>query len=160
MTTTAPNPLDEALARLINRSVDAAESVAGGISQATGDATAFLVAEIPDVIQQLLVWHAIESLIWFLPGILLLAAPWFVYWKWGGRGKPGEPYYGEARYVETLTHGYDGRVSGEAAALFALPSGVTTLAGLALILGNLEWLQILVAPKLYLLEYARVLVMR
>ena len=34
MTTTAPNPLDEALARLINRSVDAAESVAGGISQA------------------------------------------------------------------------------------------------------------------------------
>ena len=51
-------------------------------------------------------------------------------------------------------------MSGEAAALFALLSGVTTLAGLALILGNLEWLQILVAPKLYLLEYARVLVMR
>jgi len=158
--TTAPNPLDEALTRLINRSIDAAESVAGGISEASGDAAAFLAAEIPDVIQQLLVWHAIESLIWFLPGLLLIAAPWFVYWRWGGRGAPTEPKYGEARYEETFTHGYDGRVSGEAAALFAILSGVTTLAGLALILGNLEWLQILVAPKLYLLEYARVLVMR
>ena len=158
--TTAPNPLDEALTRLINHSIDAAESVAGGISEASGDAAAFLAAEIPDVIQQLSVWHAIESLIWFLPGLLLIAAPWFVYWRLGGRGKPTEPRYGEARYKETLTHGYDGRVSGEAAALFALLSGVTTLAGLALILGNLEWLQILVAPKLYLLEYARVLVMR
>ena len=158
--TTAPNPLDEALTRLINHSIDAAESVAGGISEASGDAAAFLAAEIPDVIQQLLVWHAIESLIWFLPGLLLIAAPWFVYWRLGGRGKPAEPKYGEARYEKTFTHGYDGRVSGEAAALFALLSGVTTLAGLALILGNLEWLQILVAPKLYLLEYARVLVMR
>ena len=153
--TTAPNPLDEALTRLINRSIDAAESVAGGISEASGDAAAFLAAEIPDVIQQLLVWHAIESLIWFLPGLLLIAAPWFVYWKWGGRGKPAEPKYGEARYEETFTHGYDGRVSGMGPLM--LGGVVTTLAGLALILGNLEWLKILVAPKLYLLEYARVL---
>ena len=36
--TTAPNPLDEALTRLINRSVDAAESVAGDITNATGTA--------------------------------------------------------------------------------------------------------------------------
>jgi len=158
--TTAPNPLDEALTRLINRSIDAAEEVAGGITNATGTALDFLDAEIPDVIQQLLVWHAIESFIWFFLGLMFIAAPWFVYWRWGGRGAPTEPKYGEARYEETFTHGYDGRVSGEAAALFALLSGVTTLADLALILGNLEWLQILVAPKLYLLEYARVLVMR
>ena len=32
-TNTTPNPLDEALTRLINRSVDAAESVAGDMSQ-------------------------------------------------------------------------------------------------------------------------------
>ena len=158
--TTAPNPLDEALTRLINRSIDAAEEVAGGITNATGTALDFLAAEIPDVVQQLLIWHAIESFIWFFLGTLILAVPWFVYWRWGGRGEPTEPKYGEARYEETFTHGYDGRVSGEAADLFALLSGVTKLAGLALILGNLEWLQILVAPKLYLLEYARVLVMR
>ena len=158
MTTTAPNPLDEALARLINRSVDAAESVAGGISQATGDATAFLVAEIPDVIQQLLVWHAIESLIWFLPGVLLLAAPWFVYWKWGGRGKPGEPKYGEPRFEPTLTHNRLGGI--DQGGMLALTLGGTgaTFAGLCLTLNNLEWLQILVAPKLYLLEYARAII--
>ena len=158
--TTAPNPLDEALTRLINRSVDAAESVAGDITNATGTALDFLAAEIPDVIQQLLVWHAVESFIWFLPGVLLLASPWFVYWKWGGRGDPIEPKYGETRYKETLTHGYNGRVDVEAIGLFALLSGIATLAGLALALANLDWLKILVAPKLYLLEYARVLVMR
>ena len=31
--TTAPNPLDEALTRLINRSIDAAESVAGALAR-------------------------------------------------------------------------------------------------------------------------------
>ena len=155
--TTAPNPLDEALTRLINRSVDAAESVAGGISQATGDATAFLVAEIPDVIQQLLIWHAIESLIWFLPGVLLLASPWFVYRKWGGRGKPGEPYHGEARYVETLTHDRRGDIDQEGALVLMFGGTVATLAGFFLTINSLEWLMILVAPKLYLLEYARVL---
>lgn len=61
--TTAPNPLDEALTRLINRSVDAAESVAGDITNATGTALDFLATEIPDVIQQLLIWHAVESFI-------------------------------------------------------------------------------------------------
>ena len=153
----APNPLDEALTRLINRSVDAAESVAGDIGNATGDAAAFLVAEIPDVIQQLLIWHAIESFIWFFLGTLVLAMPWFVYWRWGGRGKPGEPHYGEARYVETLTHDRRGKVDVEAVGLFALLSGIATVTGFTMLMNNLEWLQILVAPKLYLLEYARVL---
>ncbi len=92
--TTAPNPLDETLTRLINRSIDAAESVAGDIANATGTALDFLATEIPDVIQQLLVWHAIESFIWFFLGTLVLAIPWFVYWKWGGRGEPIEPKYG------------------------------------------------------------------
>ena len=155
--TTAPSPLDEALARLINRSADAAESVAGGISQATGDATAFLVAEVPDVIQQLLVWHAIESLIWVLPGVLLLASPWFVYWRWGGRGEPTEPYYGEVRYVETLTHNRLGGIDQDGAFVLVLGGIAAALAGFCLTMSNLDWLQILVAPKLYLLEYARVL---
>ena len=154
----APNPLDEALARLINRSVDAAESVAGGISQATGDATAFLMAEIPDVIQQMLVWHAIESLIWFLPGVLLLASPWFVYWKWGGRGKPGEPRYGKPSFEPTFTHYASGEVDGDGMGPLVLGGVVATFAGFALAMNNLEWLQILVAPKLYLLEYARAII--
>ncbi len=41
--------------------------------------------------------------------------------------------------------------------LLMLGGAVATPAGFALALNNLEWLQILVAPKLYLLEYARVL---
>lgn len=160
--TTAPNPLDEALTRLINRSVDAAESVAGDITNATGTALDFLATEIPDVIQQLLVWHAVESLIWFFPGVLLLASPWFVYWKWGGRGEPTDEksYNGGAMYRETLTHFRDGTAHFDAVLGLVLAGAVTTLVGLLLILDNLDWLKILVAPKLYLLEYARVLVTR
>ena len=159
--TTAPNPLDEALTRLINRSVDAAESVAGDITSTTSDAAAFLVAEIPDVIQQLLIWHAIESFIWFFLGTLILAAPWLVYWRWGGRGEPTEPAYsGEARYKETLTHGYDGRISQDALFVLLLCGFLATLIGVALTLTSLDWIKILVAPKLYLFEYARALVMR
>jgi len=158
--TTAPNPLDEALTRLINRSIDAAESVAGDITNATGTALDFLAAEIPDVIQQLLVWHAIESFIWFFLGTLILAAPWLVYWRWGGRGEPTEPKYGEARYKETFTHGYDGLIDQDALFAILLCGSIATLIGAALTLGNLDWIKILVAPKLYLLEYARVLVMR
>ena len=158
--TAAPNPLDEALARLINRSVDAAESVAGGISQATGDATAFLVAEIPDVIQQMLVWHAIESIIWFLSGVLLLTAPWLVCWRWGGRGEPiVEPgYNGDPRYKETLTHHRDGDIDQDGVLVLMLGGTVPTIAGFLLAMNSLEWLQILVAPKLYLLEYARAII--
>ena len=158
-TTSTPNPLDEALTRLINRSIDAAESVAGGISEASGDAAAFLVAEIPDVIQQLLIWHAIESLAWFLPGILLLAAPWLVYWRWGGLGAPTEPAYnGAARYEPTLTHYSTGEVHGDGTACLILGGLVASGLGFTLVMNNLEWLQILVAPKLYLLEYARALI--
>lgn len=157
--TTAPNPLDEALTRLINKSIDAAESVAGDISEASGDAAAFLVAEIPDVIQQLLVWRAIESLVWFLPGLLFIAAPWLVYWRWGGRGKPTEPAYsGAARYEPTLTHYYTGGINGEGVGALCAFGIVTSSAGFTLLMNNLEWLQILVAPKLYLLEYARALI--
>ena len=159
-TNTTPNPLDEALTRLINRSVDAAESVAGDITNATGTALDFLATEIPDVIQQLLVWHAIESFIWFFLGTLIIAAPWLVYWRWGGRGGPAEPYYGEAGYVETLTHNRLGEVDWDGVFGLMLGGAVATLAGFALALNNLDWLKILVAPKLYLLEYARVLVTR
>lgn len=160
--TTAPNPLDEALTRLINRSIDAAESVAGDITNATGTALDFLATEIPDVIQQLLVWHAIESFIWFFLGVLLIAAPWLVYWRWGGRGEPTNEknYNGETVYRETLTHYRDGTVHSDAVFGLVLAGAVTTTAGFLLTMNSLEWLQILVAPKLYLLEYARVLVMR
>jgi hypothetical protein len=157
----APNPLDEALTRLINRSVDAAESVAGDITNATGTTLDFLAAEIPDVIQQLLVWHAIESFIWFFLGLLLLASPWFVYWKWGGRGEPtGEADYGGGpRYKKTFTHNRLGEVDGDGDGMFALMlvGAAATTVGFLITMNNLEWLQILVAPKLYLLEYARVL---
>ena len=155
MTTTAPNPLDEALTRLINRSVDAAESMAGTVNDAAG----FLAAEIPDVIQQLLVWHAIESLIWFLLGVLFLASPWFVYWRWGGRGEPtGEcGYNGNPRYERTLTHHQDGDVDQDGVFVLVLGGTVATVVGGTLTMTSLDWLQILVAPKLYLLEYARVL---
>ena len=69
-------------------------------------------------------------------------------------------YDGEVMYRETLTHYRDGTVNFDAVFELVLVGTATTLLGLLLTLSNLDWLKILVAPKLYLLEYARVLVTR
>jgi hypothetical protein len=47
--------LQQALLAILNATTS---TVASGVN--------FLQAQLPDVIQQLLIWHAVESLVWFL----------------------------------------------------------------------------------------------
>lgn len=137
-------PLDEALARLIDTTLN-------GI-----DATAtFLAAEIPDVVQQLLIWKMTESLLHFVLGVSLILSPWATYKLWGGVGAPDAPAKGATRYKVTLTHDEYGRWHDEAMFLL-LPSVLVIAAGFGV--GDLAWLKILLAPKLYLLEYAKELI--
>lgn len=93
----------------------------------------FLKQEIPDVLQQLLMWHLISSLISFTFSIIfILSCLYFVF----------------KTYIPWLKKGLgDGREL--SCVLFLIP--ISLLA--AWFIESFVWLKILLAPKLYLLEY-------
>jgi len=105
----------------------------------------FLVSEIPEVIQQLLQWKFFESLIHFSIGVigLICFVAWLTYW---------------IKFVKKRWSQMD---SDDAIFFVFFVAGCGSLPWLGLfmkVFTNLEWLQILIAPKLYLLEYAASLV--
>ena len=108
--------------------------------------TTFLSNQIPEVIQQLLLWKAIASFIEFSSGIFLIGGifAWLIYqYKY---------------WTTTVTTTW-----GTKKVRFEEEAGVFPLLNIFLIIPllygssciNLIWLQILIAPKLYLIEYAK-----
>lgn len=108
----------------------------------------FLVAELPDYISQLLVWHMLHSLLLTMLStatfVLMLLAPYFIQRSYRNRG---------FWYIF---------VGGDSDNL--IPIGVVwffSFSGSFLIFrrwSNLDWLQIMVAPKVWLVEYAASLI--
>ena len=108
--------------------------------------TAFLSNQIPEVIQQLLLWKAVASFIEFSSGIFIIGGifAWLIYqykyWTttvtttWGTKKIR---LYAEAGPFSLLN-------------IFLI---IPLLYGSSCI--NLIWLQIWIAPKLYLIEYAK-----
>ena len=93
-------------------------------SDAAGD---FMVGEIPEVINQLLVWHGIESFLIMIMSLPLIMSPLYVKANWDFFCKNDiEPF-----------------------SIFVLIPFLT-----GCIIFEINWLVIIVAPKLYLLEYA------
>ncbi|MHC4607862.1 MAG: hypothetical protein ACYTAF_13195 [Planctomycetota bacterium] len=94
----------------------------------------FFSAEIPDVISQLLVWHGVYNFILFLCGAVLLSVFIFLNYRqykwWKKKGDISD-------HPEILAN-----------LLQIFP-----VMGIHYLL-NFEWLQIWVAPKVWLLEYA------
>ena len=107
--------------------------------------TAFLSNQIPEVIQQLLLWKAIASFIEFSSGIFIIGVifKWLIY------------QYKYWTTTVTTTRGTKKIRLCTEAAPFSL---LNTFLLIPLIYGssriNLIWLQIWIAPKLYLIEYA------
>ena len=118
--------MDNALANLINKSVTGIDT-----------ATAFLSTQIPDVIQQLLIWHAVKSGLLFLVGVILFVVPIVAVYK-GIKNK-------SAWIWDSRFHNVEATI---------VPACLVPIFGVPLIFSNMDWLQILVAPKLYLIEYA------
>lgn len=127
------------------------EALAVMITQFTNGAAAsanFLMAEVPDVLYQLVLWYGLKAGVMCLAGIVgILLIVKFVKNNMG-LGK-AVTVNGEETYKLSLTHGTDGKLSPHCMALvlFTFP-----LIGLVDMI-NLEWLQILVAPKIWLIEY-------
>jgi hypothetical protein len=130
--------LQQALAGILNKTMAGVEA---GVS--------FLSAELPDVIHQLLLWKMAQSLLLSFGGLLLIAASLVLAYKQSRLVKKPE---GEFGYRANLTFDGDGDIHPGVVVL-----GVGTAAGLLFGfagLTNLDWLQIWLAPKIYLIEYA------
>lgn len=122
--------LTQALANLINSSVEAAQK--GG---------EFLAAQLPDVIRQLLLYKAASSGILCLFGFVLIIAG--LVNMYCIRKLFLEGSYKE-RYGDLSSWGYFRAFL----TVFALVFGIVVF------FTSWDWLEILLAPKLYLLEYA------
>lgn len=132
--------LEKDLAALIQKTMEGVDTAAEVLTQ-----------EIPEVIYQLLLWHGISSLISTLVGVVVLIALYVVLKKYGGQGEFIKEYsYGE-RYKETITHDEHGELD-ERVFFTAAASVMVFCFTMASI--NLAWLKILIAPKVWLLEYA------
>lgn len=116
--------MDEMLKEFFERVLDGVDKTAG-----------FFEDQLPDYIEQLLMWHAVWSAVWFTFGILVLVV-WCVL-----------PWFFKAFRDEFLK---DVDLAG-----FYVMSSVVVFFVCSIIIGfNFDWLQILVAPKVWLVEYA------
>ena len=108
----------------------------------------FLSGQIPDAIQQLLLWKAWESFLhFFIVGVVLsiiivyVNVKQFNWWiqettdKWGDKQKRLNCDYSPLALLNLL----------QILWLLVIPNA----------LGNLTWFQIWIAPKVYLIEYAK-----
>jgi len=118
--------LQEALAELINITIQGKD---------------FIIEQAPDVIQQLLAWKFTMSLIGFSAGAVLfvISLPIFLYHI----NKFDRNKYSDHSYNEQDKH-----------IIYCIVSAIAGVASLFIIFFNLAWLQIWIAPKVYLLEYA------
>lgn len=126
--------LQTALADLITKSIRAIES--GG---------EFLSGQIPDVINQLLLWDMVYYFILFLIGVGICLATvvfnlkQYRYWKWVYRLREGTYQDGLGDHPEIILNLIQ---------LLIIPILLTCTL-------NLNWLKIWLAPKVYLIEYAK-----
>jgi len=116
----------------------------------------FLTAELPDVIQQLLMWYGVYNGIKFLAGSAALIILMVIWIKYSGRGKliNKDNDYRQGNSRITFTHDRDGNLSPHIM-VTGLLSFMVMLFSLDAI--NLTWLKIWIAPKIWLIEYAATL---
>ena len=120
--------VQKALIQLIDKSVNGMDS-----------AVDFLQAETPDVIYQLLMWHGVYNFILFLIGVGLLCLIF--------------PCYRRIKNTDWKDHPDEEQL---VTIIFGVVTFVAGIFGVNIL--NLQWLKIWVAPKVWLIEYARALI--
>ena len=118
---------DQQLAYILKKGLEVAEK--------TGN---FVVEQAPDLIQQLIVWKTCEYIFWILISIAFL----FSIYKW---------YKSAMKRYDDLDNFID---ETEFLAFFTYSITVILILGIALFHGFFNLLQILLAPKIWLIEYA------
>lgn len=124
--------LQQALAAILSKSMDAIQT---GVT--------FLQAELPDVIHQLLMWHAARSGI--LASISLILA--IIFSKWACKAW---------KHADTFKSYEDGNTG---YSILSVVLGVLSLFFACLLVAqSMILMKILISPKIYLIEYAASLV--
>lgn len=130
---TKPEPLKQAVADMIQAATKSA-----------GEAKDFLAGQIPDVIRQLLMWEMAQSIVYCLIGIAMM-----IVWI-----KAARRYYAFGCKEEWEFDVSDNLIP--ASFIFGMVS-IFWIGGTIAFL-NTTWLQIWLAPKVYLIEFARDLI--
>jgi len=133
MTEHAPaiqNTLEQALIKSIE-----------GIQKTGTELVDALYQQAPEVVEQLLLWHGIESLIHCIAAILFLVLPFIHYRvaKYAYQKLEVKEWRDEFSYWMPII------VSGIVLIITSIATSVYMM--------NLKWLKIWIAPKVYLLEY-------
>ncbi len=111
-------------------------SILNWVEETAKQAGDFVVEQTPLYIQELLAWNFWYSLIWFILGVVYLGVGLFSIVKLIKNGK---------EILDSLEFSPN--------VLWVLPSVFGIGCGMCTIFGNLEWLQITVAPRVWLVEY-------
>jgi len=149
--------LQTALADILLKAAETAETASG-----------FVLAQMPDVVQQLLTWKFVVSIILWVIGIALIVAAPIALKKIQNFLPPQHSQKHKERAVELDKKGYAGRSLEEDGELSRLGYNfhrrlvwlvfIAWVPGWAMFFANLTWLQIWLAPKIYLIEYATKLI--
>lgn len=155
--------LQKALAEMFNSVIDAKD---------------FLVGELPEYIEQLLMWNAVFSLIWFVAGaiaMIFFAKKAYFYHKTFESNEEKikqEQIKARADYEnkepwcfymesETITSTEYDRImnkrptdNSEQIVIMTIVYSLFSLVGFAVFTCNFDWLQIMISPKVWLVEYA------
>ena len=121
------------------------------INNGTGTAWDFLQEQTPDVIQQLLMWHGIKSFVAFCISIMFIITGFILTKKIYKQSK----VLSDKAKVKDKDNPYGYYDPFPYIAMWVAPLLVCILVTPLLVFGNLEWLQIWVAPKVWILEYIR-----
>lgn len=138
---------EQALVNLLNLAIDGIEG-----------AKAFTETQLPEVVEQLLMWKMLESLASTLFPFLLFVVSGMTLLTVLLKSKKSRDGDGYHPYYPNLWWDTCGQSDVAIGAKISLTMTTLTTFIATTALANLTWLQILVAPKVYLLEYASKLV--
>lgn len=153
--------MSEAVKQLQDTASNALVNMIDVTVKTMSDVVEFSKQQIPDVIHQLLVWKAMESLLNFILPVLILLVffTWsYTFWKDipAQKSRDGDNM---APWIHDDYRSRDGWLNprywirGYIAPVMIIIFALVTLASF-----NLVWLQIWLAPKVYLIQYAAELV--
>lgn len=132
--------LQQALANILGKTLDGIDT-----------ATAFVQAELPDVVQQVLTWYAVKGVFLFVVGLIIISVAIIAPVKllpWASKQRADGAEWTKYNGSSFITSGY---YDGFAPVVITL-SLISLMSGMVMI--NLDWLQIWIAPKIWLIEYA------